>query len=681
MTHTKNHCRMESPTVVFHNLKIIERMKMKVWLRAVLLMCPFFLACSSSDDGPEPSPTGEMPITNLSMPSQSSLYSSGQTVSIGGYGFVQGAVISFRSVADTGSYVNALNVRPTDYNVSFVTPKVYGGQNVYLSQNSGQWLLGQMNFELPPFVPVDPATLTSISQYPPAEWDGVKRAGVFYEIFVRSFADSDGDGIGDLRGVADKLDYLDDLGVAGIWLTPINPSPSYHGYDVTDYEAVNPEFGTMADFEALVEKAHSLGIKVILDFVINHTSKTHPWFTDACGSENSPYRDYFLFSKNPQQDIAAGRIPMTRTYDAGQWHAVGEGTTDYKYMAMFSDWMPEINYGNVDECERSDAFKTICDAGRFWLAKGVDGFRLDAVKHIYQDENSDENPTFLRKFYTELAKTKPDLYMVGEALSEHNTVARYYEGLPAMFDFSSWYRLMYAIQNSHAKWFPKDMLNYADEYAAHRADYIDATKLSNHDEDRTRSVLGGGATVSLERAKMAAAVLLTSVGSPYVYYGEEIGMLGMKTNGDENVRDPMLWAPEAEDAYRTTWRRSSYSTEKAVGTVAGQAGEVNSIYNIYRFFLRLRNTYPALATGTMHLPENFADGDNSDKNFMVFYREAPGQRLLVIHNVSNTVATYPLHRAIKQPVADTKATGLEKLGDAEYRIHMPPYSSIIIEVD
>lgn len=646
-----------------------------LWAFALL-----FAACSDDDNGTPPPDPEELPIVNLSMPSLTAVYKPGQTVSIGGYGFTEASVIAFRSVADTGAYVTAGQIRATDYNISFTTPVVYDEQNVYLQQNRQQWLLGQMKFEAPPFVPVDPDQMTAISQYPAKEWDGVKRAGVFYEIFVRSFADSDGDGIGDLKGITAKLDYLNDLGVAGIWLTPINPSPSYHGYDVEDYSSIQPEYGTMADFEELVGKAHSLGIKVILDFVINHTSKTHPWFTDACSSEDSPYRDYFIFSRDPQADIAAGRIPMTRTYNSGQWHAVAAGTTDYKYMGMFSDWMPEINYGSVQECETSPAFKAICDAGRFWLNKGVDGFRLDAVKHIYQDENSDENPAFLKKFYAELAKTKPDLYMVGEALAEYNTVAPYYEGLPALFDFSSWYRLLYAIQNSHAKWFPKDMIAYQEEYAAYRPDFIDATKLSNHDEDRARSVLGGGTSLSLERAKMAAAILLTSVGSPYLYYGEEIGMMGMKTNGDENVRDPMLWAPRAQDTYRTTWRNSVYSTETTVGTVAGQAEKVNSIYNIYRYFMRLRNTYPALATGKMSLPDGFKDGDDSDKNFMVFYREAEGQKLLVIHNVSNTLKTYTLKKAIKQPVADTKGTGLRKVSDNEYLVYMPAYSSIVIEI-
>lgn len=639
-----------------------------------------FTSCGKDDNKLPPVDPDELPVTNLIMPSETAVYKPGQNVSITGNGFTAESIIAFRSVADTGEYVEARNIVPTAYNITFTTPTVYNVQKVYLQQSGKRWELGKMTFEEPPFEPVDPDQMTSISQYTPRSWDGDKRGGVFYEIFVRSFADSDGDGIGDLKGITAKLDYLDDMGVAGIWLTPINPSSSYHGYDVTDYTSVNPEFGTLADFEELVNKAHALNIKVILDFVINHTSKNHPWFTDACSSLNSPYRNYFLFSENPQADIQAGKIPMTKTYESGQWHPVPNGTSGYQYMGMFSDWMPELNYGSADQCENSEAFQAICAAGRFWLEKGVDGFRLDAVKHIYQDERSDENPTFLKKFYAELSKTKSDLYMVGEMLSEHHDVAPYYAGLPALFDFSSWYRLQYAIQNSHAKWFPKDMIEYQQEYASYRKEYIDATKLSNHDEDRTRSVLGGSSSESLERAKMAAAVLLTSVGSPYLYYGEEIGMFGTKANGDENVRDPMLWDAKAKDRYRTTWRTSTFSTEAKIGTVAQQAEKVNSIYNIYRYFMKLRNTYPALASGTLSLPENFNDADDSDKNFMVFYRQSGNEKLLIIHNVSNSVKVYSLHKAIKQPIGDTKGTLLKKINDSQYSIYMPAYSSIIIEM-
>lgn len=507
-------------------------------------------------------------------------------------------------------------------------------------------------------------------------WDGEKRADVFYEIFVRSFADSDGDGIGDLRGVTEKLDYLHDLGIGGIWLMPINPSPSYHGYDVEDYTAVNPDYGTMEDFDAMLSKAHSLGIKVVLDFVINHTSKTHPWFTQACSSADSPYRDFFLFSTDPASDIATGRIPMTDTYHSGQWHSVPSGTTSYKYMGMFSGWMPDLNFHDIGDVDNSPAYRAICEDAEFWLEKGVDGFRLDAVKHIYQNEFSDENPRFLKKFYGDMQKTKPDVYMVGEVLSESQYVAPYYAGLPALFDFSSWWRLDYAINNSHAKWYPKDVLSYEAMFAQYRSDYMHITKLSNHDEERTGSVLGD----DTGKMKMAAKVLLTISGHPYVYYGEEIGMLGWKHNGDEGVREPFLWDTQASDRYRTKWRTPAYSTDAAVRNLAAQEKDAGSLFNVYKQFIRLRNADPVLAYGTMSLPDGFDDSDQARKNLMVFYREYNGTRYIVIHNVSPAKDSYTISQEVKRGVAEHGGATVTKYGPTRYVVDMPAYSTVICEI-
>ncbi|MFA6334244.1 MAG: alpha-amylase family glycosyl hydrolase [Bacteroidales bacterium] len=515
-----------------------------------------------------------------------------------------------------------------------------------------------------------------ISQYESKNWDGVKRAGIFYEIFVRSFADGNNDGTGDFKGITDKLDYLNELGVAGIWLTPINPSSSYHGYDVTDFKAVNPDFGTMADFEALINKAHSLNIKVILDFTINHTSKYHPWFTTAISTEKNQYRNYFLFA--PSDDvsgwISAGKVPMTNTYYSGQWYTVLSGTINFKYMGMFSDWMPDLNYGGVDTCENSATFKSVIDATNFWLAKGVDGFRLDAVKHIYQNEDSDENPKFLEKFYNELKKTKPDVYLIGENLTgDYTKVAPYYRGLPALFNFDAWYKLIYVLENSHAKWFPSDMITMQKKFDEYRSFPINATKLSNHDEDRTLSRLNG----DLGKTKMAAAILLTISGSPYIYYGEEIGMLGLKSNDDKNVREPFLWDVAASDTYRTKWHNPVYSNDATVSPLSRQKTDLSSIYRVYQKFIQLRNTYPALASGTLTIPDNL---DAYSKNFMVFYRETTGEKLMVIHNVSTSISTYIINHSVKKAIADMGKVSFTKINETNISVTMPPYSSIIFEI-
>lgn len=515
-----------------------------------------------------------------------------------------------------------------------------------------------------------------VSQYEARAFDGVKRAGVFYEIYVRSFADTNGDGIGDLKGVTAKLDYLDDLGVGGIWLMPVYACNSEHGYDVVDYKTVNPDYGTNADLEELIAQAHRRDIRVILDFVPNHMSHRSPWFTEACKSVDNSHRGFFHFSQ---------------TQHAGNWYPVPTGTTDYFYHGDFDKSMPDLNYGPAATCEQSATFRAMTDAAKFWVDKGVDGFRLDAVKHIYDNAYSDENPTFLKKFYDNVnahfrGKSffgDPNVYMVGECWVSTEEMAPYYRGLPALFDFTAWAdRLLYAIQYAHAKWFPKDMMAEREIFARYRADFIQATKLSNHDEVRARTSLGGTLAVSLERAKMAAAVLLTSIGSPYIYYGEEIGMVGDKTQsgGDRNVREPMLWAPKAEDSFRTSWMPAANSFDINVGNVSTQAADPGSLYNIYRKFMRLRNTYPALATGTISLPENFDDTDASNKQVMAFYRTAGDEKLLVLHNVSPAQSTYKIERAIDRPVADMNKVTVETLSPTEHVVTMPAYSTIIIQL-
>lgn len=515
-----------------------------------------------------------------------------------------------------------------------------------------------------------------ISQYKAKEWDGIKRGGVFYEIFVRSFADSNGDGIGDLNGITAKLDYLNQIGISGIWLTPIHPSPSYYGYDVEDYLSVKPEYGTMNDFEELVKKAKSLNIKIILDLVLNHTSKTHPWFIDAISSQESRYRDYYLISPSDlvSSNISSGKIPMTQSYISSQWHNISQGTSGYNYLGMFSDWMPDLNFGSIDTCEVSAPFKEMVEISKFWIAKGVSGFRLDAVKHIYQNEISEENPLFLKKFFDSIKKERNDIYVVGENLSgDYREVSPYYTGLPALFNFDAWYKLIYAIENSHAKWYPKDIVEMEASFRSYRNDAINVTKLSNHDEDRTLSRLGG----DISKAKIAAAILLTISGSPYIYYGEEIGMLGMKNGGDENVREPFLWSSIQSDNYRTKWRNPLFSTESSVRPLELQRNDKNSIFRVYEKFLKLRNTYQSLAYGEMRYPSNL---DSYDKNFMVFFREYSGEKLMIIHNVSSNTSTIAISDPIVRAVADMGSVTYSKINTQSHSVTMPPYSTIIFEL-
>jgi glycosidase len=497
----------------------------------------------------------------------------------------------------------------------------------------------------------------------PTEWDGVKRGNVYYEIFVRSFADTDGDGIGDLCGVTAKLDYLHELGIAGIWLMPIHPSPSYHGYDVEDYKGVNPDYGTLSDFDALMTKAAALGIKVVLDFVVNHTSKTHPWFKQACSNTASPFRDFFLFapSSSVPATIAGGGVPSVATYNDYEWHTVESGTAGYKYYGIFSSWMPDLN----PEC--AAAMDSICDAAKFWLDKGVAGFRLDAAKHIYQVEKSQGNINFWRAFHNKLKTYKPDVYLVGEVLDgSADNVAFFYQGLPALFNFPNWYNLEWALNNGAGHYYPGDVDNALKKFAAQNPSYLNVPKLSNHDEDRTMSVLRD----NVARAKLAAAILLTLPGQPYIYYGEEIGMRGLKAGGDENVREPFLWS-SGNDPYRTTWRRPQYNTEASVLSLAGQQADGNSLYAVYAEFVRLRNTWQALAEGDFSYPAP----ETVPQELMIYTRQKGEQRITVIHNLGATARTHRLSEAVKQPLASLNGAALQPDG---LTVQLPPLSSIVV---
>ena len=634
----------------------------------------------------------------------------------------------------------------------------------------------------------------------PDTWDEQRRAGITYQLLIYSFADSDGDGWGDLRGITSKLDYLQQLGVSALWLSPIHPSMSYHGYDVTDYTAVNPRLGTLADFDRLLSEAHSRNIKIYLDYVLNHTGKDHPWFLAAKESTDREYRDYYTFSQDPAADIAAGRIPMIATegangYNAGEWftasgladevsgiytftldwsdashptvavtpgesvdvdnpdtstegakylyygdgickkfYDMGEGiyrltvnfasawgflirtsatswdngtkygapsssdkvtigeafTLDnstaadilfdtqvlWKYhSAFFTDWFADLNYGPADQCASSPAYQAIASAARGWVERGVDGFRLDAVKHIYHNARSDENPRFLATFYEDMnnayhaAGHADDIYMVGEVLSEHNEVAPYYAGLPALFEFSFWYRLEWAINNSQGYYFAKDLLDYRAEYAAVRPDYIAATKLTNHDEDRAASLLGRNA----DKCRLAAAVLLTAQGTPYIYYGEELGLYGTKSNGDEYVRSPMLWG----DAYNTAYTdKIDAAVESNVPSVSEQEADASSLLQTYRDFIRLRNTYPALATGTMSRHEVYNEANTDYPTLAAWVMTQGDERLLVLHNFGSSAIELPLTDNIRKAVG-TQGTVEQAQQDGKTLVRLGGYSSAV----
>ena len=590
----------------------------------------------------------------------------------------------------------------------------------------------------------DPVKPDPVGPVEPARPPRTGESGISYQLLVYSFCDSDGDGIGDFKGIESKLDYLKEMGVQALWLSPVHPATSYHGYDVEDYTAVNSKYGTEADFQSLLKSAHAKGIKIYLDFVLNHTSREHPWFIEGKVNPESRYRNYYYFSKTQKsgysatvsgtdpgktnvkftlkctssgtpQTLRADRVEtvtndgtpgsgkylwygsvtegtMPEFYSIGndtytlsikdfesswgvlvrtsktEWGAKKFGAADAGnktlvwgvplalksnsdndilmpwmapiwYQSVFGEYMPDLNYGPAATCESSDAFKDVCAAADKWIKMGVDGFRLDAVKHIYDSETSDENPTFLKKFYDHCNATykaaghSGDIYMVGEQWNEPNLVTPYYKGLNAFFEFAFWWRLTEAINAGKGSGFASTIDGYHQKYTAMRSDAIAATKLTNHDEDRAASTLSR----NQGRIKLAAAVLLTSGGEPYIYQGEELGYWGTKANGDEYVRTPIMWTSDISSAASGDLSKVDKSMLSASICVESQSADESSILNVYRKFGVLRDCYPALAKGTFKERTGIAS-----PAIGAWYREYNGQKILVLHNFGSAKITFEL---------------------------------------
>ena len=443
------------------------------------------------------------------------------------------------------------------------------------------------------------------------------RDRVFYEVFVRSFADSDGDGIGDLRGLIAHLDDLndgdpsttDDLGVTGLWLMPIAESPSYHGYDVVDYRAVERDYGTLDDLEALVAAAHARGIAVILDLVVNHTSREHPWFQDA-RTPGSAHDGWYRWADE--------RPAVARSDGSRVWHPDG----DRFYYGYFWEGMPDLNLGNPDVTAELDA---IAD---FWLDLGIDGFRIDAARHLFEDDKSLENvpETFawLAGYRERIKAEHPDALILGEVWDASSMAARYVRdgALDLTFDFGLASAILTSVRGGAGGTVDAAIAEVAELYAPGAL----ATFLTNHDQKRAMTEFGG----DLAAAKLAATLLLTGGGTPFVYYGEEIGLTGQKP--DERIRTPMRWdasSPAAGFSTATPWEPLG---DDPPGTdVATERADPDSLWSTYRDLIALRDREPALRSGSL-VPVRV--GDDA---LVAFLRPAPDPAdgaVLVVANLS-----------------------------------------------
>ncbi len=483
------------------------------------------------------------------------------------------------------------------------------------------------------------------------------RNTITYEIFVQSFCDSNGDGIGDIKGMTSKLDYIAGLGAKAIWLMPINPSPSYHKYDVTDYYGIHPDYGTLEDFREFVAESHKRDIKVIIDLVINHSSRQHPWFQEALKDKNSKYFNYYVWM-NPD-DIQKSNFKIEvgpDTDNRRKWNSVDNYPE--QYFTHFGGGMPDLNYDNPEL--RDEVFKI----GRFWLEDvNVDGFRLDAAKHIYPDYRKEDNYAWWKDFYTEMKKSKEDVYLVGEVWSDYKSAAPYLQGLSTVFNFELSGKILDALKNEDTKGLVSAYSRIEEIYKSIDPEYIDATFLTNHDIKRTASVLKN----SREKIKLAASLLLTMPGSPYIYYGEELGLPGEKP--DLHIREPFLWDIKDNDKCRTKWMEPKYNI--SVDPLTIQAKDKSSVYNHYLALIAVRNANPVLFYGGIQ--EIMTEEDE----LCVFLRSNENDDLLVIHNVSEDQSEWIIpsdYSSFKNTIFSSHSEMIQDNG----KIILPPYSTIVL---
>jgi alpha-glucosidase len=470
---------------------------------------------------------------------------------------------------------------------------------------------------------------------------------VFYQIYPRSFADSNGDGIGDLDGITAHLDYLSALGIDAIWLNPINPSPLKDwGYDVSDYCGIHPDLGDLAAFDRLMAEAHRRGIRIIVDLVPNHTSDQHPWFIESRSSRTNPKRDWYIW------------VPGTEDRAPNNWHSTFGGsawqydaTTASWYLHMFLEQQPDLNYRNPEVVE------AMHDVIRFWLSRGADGFRIDVIAGLIKDDELRDNPT----------RAADDPHIPHYAAGTQDPL--YSHDRPEVHDIVRGFRRVSDTYNDRilvGETWPREQERLADylrpdelqlafnfrfclaRYDAGRfRSAIDLTQktfgpgawptwtLSNHDFPRhiSRYSRGGDGEA---RSRVAAVMLFALRGTPFIYYGEEIGMRDAKMPagirrdpvGRDGCRSPMQWSDAPNGGFSTndkTWLPCG--DFKAVN-VARQTNDPHSMLSLYRRLIELRKSTPALIEGSYRVVED------APEDCLVFHRETEKQHIVVALNFS-----------------------------------------------
>ena len=538
---------------------------------------------------------------------------------------------SFTSSSSTSSTSVSNSVTSSSTNIITSSSSVEDDDDLLLDSSSS-------------FVERDYISSTNVDteKYPYINSIGVKRGEAHnaYQVLVYSFYDSDGDGYGDLKGVEQKLDYIKGLGSDIVWLSPIMPSESYHAYDVLSFYDIDEKLGTLEDYISLVNTAHSKNMKIVLDMPINHTSTNHEWFRAFLnGDEN--YQDFYQQYNPDVENGTTSSMGSTATFYVNREH-------QKTYFAAFGASMPDLNF------QSENVVNAIKNVFEYWVELGADGFRFDAVKHVFDpneipkhtvngedktwDKSVEMNKQLFKDLSAHIKRISPDLYLLGENYSGQYEVALYADSFDAEFDFDSWHTSLGAVTNKdpwnaseRRKYYDDTIVGNSNELISLNSDWIPTFMTGNHDVTRAATYIGDRVRDDDKAFKLYAAMLTLRSGIPFIYYGDEIGMTGSNKSGDGFVEDaeirmPMQFEDSTINLKKMFYTRMTdantgkvsllgsnvmkdlpnYKTENP--TVEASIADENSLYNTYKDLIAFRNSQPAIYDGTMGQSYDFTGG-------------------------------------------------------------------------
>lgn len=530
---------------------------------------------------------------------------------------------------------------------------------------------------------------------------------VVYQIYPRSFQDSNGDGIGDIPGIISRLDYLQLLGITAIWLSPVYKSPNDdNGYDISDYEDIMDEFGSMADMEELIQEANKRDIKIVMDLVVNHTSDEHAWFVEAKKGKENPYRDYYVW-----RDPVNGDVPndLHSTFSGSAWE-YDEASGQY-YLHLFSKKQPDLNW------ENKKVRQEVYDMMNFWLEKGIGGFRMDVIDLIGKlpDQSITGNGPMLHTYLQEMNQAtfgSQDVMTVGETWGATPEIAKLYSDptrneLSMVFQFE---HIGLDQQEGKDKWDLKPLsigqlkqvLSKWQTSLGHEG--WNSLFWNNHDLPRIVSRWGNDKEYRVESAKMFAILLHMMKGTPYIYQGEEIGMTNcpistidevddiesinmynerldqgytkeaiiesINAKGRDNARTPMQWDNSANAGFTTGTPWLHVNPNYPEINVEQSLADENSVFYTYKKLIELRKEHAIVVWGEYELIEE------TEEEVFAYYREFSGEKWLVVANFSESKQTFTLEEEIGEVLVHNYHTSLPKSGE----VSLKPYEAFAAKI-